>query len=44
MIGTKQSVQNFGFITVSVNILALLADLFLAPALMVLIAKKGWIQ
>jgi predicted RND superfamily exporter protein len=44
MFGTMQSVQNFGFLTGSVIILALLADLFLAPALMVLIAKKGWIQ
>ena len=44
MFGTMQSVQNFGFLTGSVILLALLADLFLAPALMVLIAKKGWIQ
>jgi len=42
--GEMQSVQNFGFLTGSVIILALLADLFLAPALMVLIAKKGWIK
>jgi predicted RND superfamily exporter protein len=42
--GTMQSVQNFGFLTGSVIILALLADLFLAPALMVLVAKKGWIK
>jgi len=44
MFGTMHSVQNFGFLTGSVIILALLADLFLAPALMVLIAKKGWIK
>ena len=44
MFGEMQSVQNFGFLTGSVIILALLADLFLAPALMVLIAKKGWIK
>ena len=44
MLGEMKSVQNFGFLTGSVIILALLADLFLAPALMVLIAKKGWIK
>ncbi|CAA6811186.1 MAG: Predicted exporter of the RND superfamily [uncultured Sulfurovum sp.] len=38
------SVQNFGIITGSVIIFALLADLFLAPALMVLAAKRGWIK
>ena len=44
MFGTMESVQNFGFLTGSVIIFALLADLLLAPALMVLIAKKGWIK
>ena len=42
--GTMQSVQNFGFLTGSVIIFALLADLLLAPALMILISKKGWIK
>jgi len=44
MLGEMESVQNFGFITGSVIIFALLADLFLAPALMVIISKKGWIK
>jgi predicted RND superfamily exporter protein len=44
MMGTMESVQNFGFLTGSVIIFALLADLLLAPALMVLVAKKGWIK
>ncbi|MBA1437625.1 MAG: MMPL family transporter [Epsilonproteobacteria bacterium] len=44
MFGQMQSVQNFGFLTGSVIVLALLADLMLAPALMVLVAKKGWIR
>jgi predicted RND superfamily exporter protein len=44
MFGTMESVQNFGFLTGSVIIFALLADLLLAPALMVLVAKKGWIK
>jgi predicted RND superfamily exporter protein len=38
------SVQNFGLLTGSVIIFALLADLLLAPALMVMVAKKGWIK
>lgn len=44
MFGKMESVQNFGFLTGSVIILALLGDLLLAPALMVLIAKRGWIK
>ena len=44
MMGTMESVQNFGFLTGSVIIFALLADLLLAPALMVLISKRGWIK
>jgi predicted RND superfamily exporter protein len=38
------SVQNFGLLTGSVIIFALLADLLLAPALMVVVAKRGWIK
>jgi len=38
------SVQNFGIITGSVIIFALLSDLLLAPALMIWIAKRGWIK
>ncbi len=44
MAGTMKSVQNFGFLTGSVIIFALLADLLLAPALMVLVAKRAWIK
>ncbi len=44
MKGTMESVQNFGFLTGSVIIFALLADLLLSPALMVLVAKRGWIK
>jgi len=38
------SVQNFGILTGSVIVFALLADLLLAPALMVVAAKRGWIK
>ncbi len=38
------SVQNFGFLTGTVIIFALLADLLMAPALMVVAAKRGWIK
>ncbi len=38
------SVQNFGILTGSVIIFALLSDLLLAPALMIVAAKKGWIK
>jgi len=38
------SVQNFGMITGSVIIFALLSDLVLAPALMIVAAKRGWIK
>ena len=44
MFGQMESVQNFGFITGSVIIFALLSDLILAPALVVLVAKRGWIK
>ena len=38
------SVQNFGLLTGSVIVFALLSDLLLAPALMVVAAKRGWIK
>ncbi len=38
------SVQNFGFLTGTVIIFALLADLLMAPALMIVAAKRGWIK
>jgi len=38
------SVQNFGLLTGSVIVLALLSDLLLAPALMMVVAKRGWIK
>jgi predicted RND superfamily exporter protein len=38
------SVQNFGILTGTVIILALLSDLLLAPALMIVAAKRGWIK
>jgi len=38
------SVQNFGILTGSVIILALLADLLLAPALMIVVSKWGWVK
>jgi predicted RND superfamily exporter protein len=44
MMGQMVSVRNFGFLTGSVIVFALLADLFLAPALMMLVAKRGWIK
>jgi len=44
MFGKMESVQNFGFLTGWVIIFALLGDLLLAPALMILIAKRGWIK
>ena len=37
------SVQNFGILTGTVILFALLADLLMAPALMVVAAKRGWI-
>jgi len=37
-------VQNFGLLTGSVVLLALLCDLLLAPALMIVISKRGWIR
>ena len=38
------SVQNFGMITGSVILFAILADLLLSPALMMVVAKRGWIK
>ncbi|HHS92135.1 MAG TPA: hypothetical protein ENK82_02195, partial [Campylobacterales bacterium] len=38
------SVQNFGILTGSVIVFALLSDLLLAPALMIVAAKRGWIK
>ena len=38
------AVANFGLLTASVIVMALLADLFLAPALMVVVSKWGWIK
>ena len=44
MMANMISVQNFGLLTGSVIVLALLADLLLAPALMIVAAKRGWIK
>jgi len=38
------SIQNFGILTGSVIIFALLSDLLLAPALMIVATKRGWIK
>jgi predicted RND superfamily exporter protein len=42
--GEMIAVQNFGLLTGSVIILALIGDLLLAPALMIVVAKWGWIK
>lgn len=44
MMAQMISVQNFGLLTGSVIVLALLADLLLAPSLMIVAAKRGWIK
>jgi len=44
MMAQMVSIQNFGLLTGSVIIFALLADLLLAPALMVVVSKWGWIK
>jgi len=44
MMAQMVSVQNFGLLTGSVIVLALLADLLLAPALMIVAAKRDWIK
>jgi predicted RND superfamily exporter protein len=44
MLAEMISVQNFGLLTGTVIVMALLADLLLAPALMIVAAKRGWIK
>ncbi len=44
LFGEMVSVQNFGLLTGSVIVMALLADLLLAPALMIVAAKRGWVK
>jgi len=44
MMAQMVSIQNFGFLTGSVIVLALLADLLLAPALMIVASKRGWVK
>ena len=44
MMGDMVSVQNFGLLTGSVITLALIGDLFLAPALMMVVTKWGWVK
>ncbi len=44
MMAQMISVHNFGLLTGLVIIFALLADLLLAPALMMVVAKHGWIK
>ena len=44
MMGDMISVQNFGLLTGSVITLALIGDLLLAPALMIVVTKWGWIK
>ena len=44
MMANMISVQNFGLLTGSVIVLALFADLLLAPALMMVVTKRGWIK
>jgi predicted RND superfamily exporter protein len=38
------SVQNFGLLTGTVIVMALLSDLLLAPALMMVVTKWGWVK
>ena len=44
MMANMISVQNFGILTGSVIVFALLSDLLLAPALMMVVTKWGWIK
>jgi predicted RND superfamily exporter protein len=44
MMANMISVQNFGLLTGSVIVLALAADLLIAPALMIVAANRGWIK
>lgn len=38
------SIQNFGILTGAVILFALLSDLVIAPAMMIVVAKKGWLS
>jgi len=42
--GYMYSTFNFGFLTGFVILVALLADLLLVPALMMVVSKKGWVK
>ncbi len=44
MMANMIAVQNFGLLTGTVIVMALLADLFLAPALMMVVTKWGWVK
>lgn len=44
MMANMISVQNFGLLTGTVIVMALLADLLLAPALMMVVTKWGWVK
>lgn len=44
LFGDMIAIQNFGILTGSVIIMALLADILLAPALMIVVAKWAWIK
>jgi len=44
MMGDMISVVNFGLLTGSVITLALIGDLLLAPALMIVVVKWGWVK
>jgi len=43
-ISSMSSVENFGLLTGSIVIFALVSDFLLAPVLMILISKRGWIR
>ena len=44
MMADMIAIQNFGLLTGTVIVFALLSDLLLAPALMMVVAKRGWIK
>ncbi len=44
MMANEISVQNFGLLAGSITVLVLLTNLLLTPALMIIIAKRGWIR
>ncbi|MEA2027701.1 MAG: MMPL family transporter, partial [Campylobacterota bacterium] len=44
LMGDMIAVQNFGLLTGSVITLALIGDLLLAPALMIVVVKWGWVK